>query len=281
MKNLFYPRFILFLFLTIIIFSVPVSTASAAPPISGTFIMHDSNIDSATDMKTVYDEMQEAGINTVIFLASGLLQTPCTPQTPSFTETYYFAQPYNWYLNSLIQAKNHNMNIFFGLVNSDMYYCTPFWVGSEFDTNTYMGRILDYSSRLVDQVKQTVASQGWDWNNSQFAGFYLFEGGLGNFTNTSGADIQFFSKLAARVKTKAPGKKLLFSPWVIDSYSYSMTKTAYSNLYNIGIDILAPQDSMGSYGVTSFSKSSELFQALRDASSLYSGKQAWANIETF
>lgn len=251
-------------------------------PITGTFIMSDTNISSEAELKSSFDEMQAFGIDTVIFLASGLLQTPCTPATPAFTEHYYFvANPYQWYLSSLRLAKSHNMKIYFGLVNSDVYYCTPFWVGTPTDTNTYMGRILDYSSRLVDQIKQTVQQQGWSWEDPEFAGFYLFEGGTANYTNSNGSDIQFYKQLSLRVKQKAPTKKILISPWMTEDITYDQAKLQFTNLLqHTSVDIIAPQDSMGTHKVTSFARDADHFRALHDAVSAFPGKEAWANIET-
>jgi hypothetical protein len=257
------------------------SRASVSPyPITGSFIMAD--LPSLAANTAMFDEMQATGIDTVVFLASGGLGGPCTPNPPAFTESYYFALPEpNWYLHSLKEAKARGMTIFFGLVNVDAYGCMPFWVGSANDTNTYMGRNLDYSARLVNQVKQTVSAQGWSWNDPQFAGFYVFEGGLGNFVDPNSADTQFFKALAAKIKANADGKKILMSPWVLESYTYANAKTAYTNLYNAGIDIIAPQDSMGTLKVTTYAKSAELYRALKDARDSVGGnKQAWANIET-
>lgn len=257
------------------------SKATNSPfPISGTFIM--SDLPSAEANSSFFDEMKATGIDTVIFLASGGLEGPCTPTPPAFTERYYFTLPEpNWYLQSLKEAKSHGMSIFFGLVNVDSYYCMPFWVGAPNDTATYMGRNLDYSARLVTQVKQTVAAQGWSWSDPQFVGFYVFEGGLGNFVDPNSADTKFFTALSAKIKANAEGKKILMSPWVTDAYTYTNAKTAYINLYRAGIDIIAPQDSMGTLKVTSYAKSSELFSALHDARETVGGtKEAWANIES-
>lgn len=257
------------------------SKATSSPlPISGTFIM--SDLPSAAANQALFDEMKTTGIDTVIFLASGGLEGPCSPTPPAFVERYYFTLPEpNWYLQSLKLAKSHGMNIYFGLVNVDAYYCMPFWVGTPSDTATYMGRNLDYSQRLVSQVKQTVAAQGWSWNDPQFAGFYVFEGGLGNFVDPNSQDTKFYTALVSKIKSVSNGKKILMSPWVIESYTYANAKTAYINLYRAGIDIIAPQDSMGTLKVTSYAKSAELYRALRDARDSVGGtKEAWANIES-
>ena len=254
--------------------------AGEGMPITGTFIMTDMP-DGAVE--PMFDEMQNAGIDTVVFLASGGIEGPCTPNPPAMIERNYFSLPEpNGYMQFLMAAKNRKMKIFFGLVNGDMYNCYPFWVGNENDTNTYMGKILDYSGRLVDHVRGTVKSQGWDFDSDpQFAGFYVFEGGLGNFFKSDTADLKFFTKLVSRVKTKAPNKKILMSPWVTEQYGFADAKNGYINLYKAGIDIIAPQDSMGTQKVTTFAKSGELFRALYEAkNAVGGGKEAWANIET-
>lgn len=262
------------LILVLFLFSFSVTAFTTDMPITGTFLIADTPA-SDSILSQIYSEMQQTGIDTVIFLAAGgWWPLPCSSNPPTFNEQYYFT-PNSWYLNSLKQVKNQGMKIFFGLVNTDIWGCTPFW------QEPYRTKILDYAERLIDQLKVTVATEGWSWDDQQFAGFYVPEQGISAFTNTTSADTQFWKELVSRIKAKAPNKKVLMSPWVLESYDYGLAKTAYANLYSlVGVDILAPQDSMGTLKVTSYTKSSELFRALRDAAQ-QTGKTAWANIETF
>lgn len=252
------------------------ATASTLP-ITGTFLIADTPNDAITPL---FEEMKQTGIDTVIFLASGGLGGPCKPDPPAFTEQYYFTAN-SWYTMALREAKRLNFTIYFGLVNVDANTCMPFWEGTENDTNTYMGRILDYSARLVTQVKNTVAAEGWSWNDPQFAGFYIMEKSVMNFTDATNADTVFFRNLVTRIKTNAPNKKVLMSPWLEESYTITDVTTGYRNLYDTGIDIIAPQDSMGTAKVTSYQKSAAFYTALSTVASGMSNKTAWANIETF
>lgn len=242
-------------------------------PLTGSFFMNDTNATSA-QIKTMVDEMAATGINTIIILAAGYLDKP----NGVYKETNYLDDTNNRTRDVMKYANSHNMDIYIGLAAYDMNV-VKHWVGSPTDTNSDQGRLIDYSARLVANINTFATSQNIPL--SRIKGYYLGEFGPANLAGPSVNEVVFWKHLSERVKAVAPDKKILISPYVLEENSYSYMKSVYENVYReTKVDIIAPQDSMGSLKVTSFAKSSELFRALADATAGFPGKEAWANIET-
>jgi hypothetical protein len=242
-------------------------------PLTGSFFMNDTNATSA-QIKTMVDEMAETGINTIIILAAGYLDKP----NGAYQETNYLNDTNNRTRDVIKYANNHGMDIYIGLAAYDMNV-VKHWIGTPTDASSDQGRLIDFSARLIANINAYANSQNIPL--SRIKGYYLGEFGPANLATPTVNELVFWKHLSERVKAVAPDKKILISPYVLDENNYDYMKAVYENIYReTKVDIIAPQDSMGSLKVTSFAKSSELFRALKDATAAFPGKEAWANIET-
>lgn len=248
-------------------------------PITGTFFMNDFHSLDDSYLKVMISEMKQTGIDTIIFLASGSLESNCN-NPPVFNEKYLFDQESN-NTRLLKLAKLYNMTVYIGLVSQSE--CIHYWEGEISNTNTNQGRLIDYSLRLIDQLKTTLKNNGWNWDNPAFAGFYIpQENGINTFKDKEGLDIKYYRALSYKIKQKAPNKKILLSPWKKETDTYKDARAEFENLFNkTSIDVIAPQDSIGTKKVTSFQKNQDHYRALKDAVNKYPGREAWANVEAF
>lgn len=241
-------------------------------PITGSFIMLDTNATKA-QLELMMKEMKATGIDTVVIMASGGLEKT----NGIYKETSYFTHPGNHTEDVMVMANQLGMDMYVGLAAYD-YNVVNHWVGTADNPATDKGRIIDFSLRLANSLDEVAAR-----NNipaSRLKGYYLGEYGPENLATPTVNELVFLKELAIRLKQKH-SKKLLLSPYVMDKHTYNYMKSVYTNIYSqTPIDIIAPQDSMGSLKVTSFAKSAELFRALRDATVQFPGREAWANIET-
>ncbi|MEK7577789.1 MAG: DUF4434 domain-containing protein [Patescibacteria group bacterium] len=252
--------------------------AGSTIPISGTFYMGDTNATPA-QLRLAIQEMADTGIDTIIILASGYLGKT----NGVYNEITYFNDPNNTIKNVMRFAYESGMDIYIGLAAY-----TSNWPpkiddvipanGTPTNLNTDQGRLIDYSIRLVDAINTAATTQGIPLNNIK--GYYFGELGPANLL--APADLAYWKYLSQLVKAKAPNKKILISPYVLQENTYAYIKSAYDYVYRETlIDIIAPQDSMGSGKVKTYEKSVELFRALRDSTAAFPGREAWANIETF
>jgi hypothetical protein len=244
-------------------------------PITGTFFMQDFNTPSPAIQRSMVKEMAETGIDTIILLAAGTLEKNGT----GYKETISMTMPNSMYRTLLPLAREFNMKVYVGLASFD-YQAIPYWVGSPTDTNTNQGRIIDYSLRLIDATRKAAQEQQVPWDT--IAGFYIStEAGPAHFNDPNSNEILFYKRLSQAIKQKEPNKKILLSPWLLEDATYDQVKAQYTNLLQgTAIDILAPQDSMGSLKVTSYGRNADHFRALHDAVAQFPGREAWANIET-
>lgn len=245
-------------------------------PITGTFFMQDFGSPPAATQQAMVQEMAATGIDTIILLAAGSLK-----KTPSgYEETTFVTNPNSMYRTILPLARDFNMKVYVGLAEFIVQEI-PYWEGSPTDPNTDVGRIIDYSLRLIDATKQAAQEQGVPWDT--VAGFYINEeAGPQQFNNPNSNAIVFFGRLSREIKAKEPTKKILLSPWLLEETTYKQAKSQYTNLLRgTAIDILAPQDSMGTRKVKSIDENTNHFRALRDAVAQFPGREAWANIESF
>jgi hypothetical protein len=241
-------------------------------PITGSFYMGDTNATPA-ELRLMIKEMSDTGINTIILLATGYLDKN---SAGAFQEITYFNDPSNTTKDVIKIASEYNMDIYLGL-SALGPGLDPWTEQNHQDTNTDLGRLIDYSARLVDAINQSATSQGVPL--SKIKGYYFGETGPANML--SARELAYWKYLSEKVKAKAPDKKIIISPYVLDQNNYAYLKSVYEYVYSqTKIDIIAPQDSMGSLKVTSYAKSAELFSALRDATANFPGREAWANIET-
>jgi hypothetical protein len=240
--------------------------------------MGDTNATPA-QLKLMIQEMADTGINTIIILASGYLGK----SNGVYTEITYFNDPSNTTDDVMKAAYESGMDIYIGL---SAY--TANWPpqtndvipanGTPTNLNTDQGRLIDYSVRLVDAINTSAAAQGIPLD--KIKGYYFGEMGPANLL--APADLAYWKYLSQRIKAIDSSKKILISPYVLQENTYTYIKSVYDYVYQETlIDIIAPQDSMGSGKITTYDKSAELFRALKDSTAAFPGREAWANIEIF
>ncbi len=257
----------------------------AAAPITGTFVVPDLFYSSESAYREFFQELHDTGIDTVILMLTNQLTKNC--QSGAYTEQISSriqagSPPY---IPTFIKlAKEFNMSVYFSLgdfaVDSP---CFIFHSGDASNEATDKGRLIAMSLRTIDTLKQTVSNSGVSWSDPIIRGFYIYAETDTEYLSVSTyPQVTFLKEMSAKIKQKEPSKKILYSPFQKESTDYAKSKQAFTNIYSLtSIDIVAPQDSMGSQLTTSYARSSDHFRALKDAVSSYSGKEAWANIESF
>lgn len=251
----------------------------ANAPISGSFVISDfSATPSKSNVQKMVAEMKANGIDTVITPPAGGISCDFNSTPAKFSETYGY-QPNSFKTYFLEAAKQNNMKIIMQLA----YIGCDYYSGNPNDVNTPAGRSIDYSVRLIDELKKTLPLYGWSWSDPNFIGFYINqEADVANLSDTNGFYIKFYEAFTNKLKAKEPSKKIIISPWIREELSYTQTKQNFVNLMSHSkIDIIALQDSMGTGKVKTVTSNKNHFSALKDAVAQFSGRQAWANIESF
>jgi len=271
------------LLLLLVLLIVPTQVFAAAP-ISGTFIVPDLFYTSVSDYRNFFQELHDTGINTVILTLPSVLLKNCVDgsyneQVDARIST---GNP-PFFKTTLTLAKEFNMRVFYSLAEYMLAPCLIYHQGSATNEQTDKGRLIGMSMRTMDALKSLAAASGVSWSDPTIAGFYISpEENTRYLSEVTYPQLQFYRELSARIKQKEPTKKILYSPYQYEDVPYDMSKRAFENIYReTSIDIIAPQDSMGTGVTSTFPRSTEHFRALHDAASKYPGKEAWANIETF
>lgn len=255
------------------------SRASApAYPINSTFVLFDFGKTLIEELRPLYKDMKASGITNLIYLNSGVLErVPC--KTGPFVEAAYDENNYNiGFENHLTLAHEYGMTYYVGLAGFS-WDCVPMWEGSPKDINSNMGRIIDFDRRLAVKVTNFVHSKGWD---SSLLGFYVGEEYLLKF-NPGKPDkpvVTYFRALIKEVKKVAPNKKFIISPWKEAYDDPKQLASAADNLFNIGIDVLAPQDGLGGK-IKDYTINRDQFAAMSAVVKKRPGKELWSNAETF
>lgn len=254
------------------------SKASSAPlPITGTFFLRLSAfLDSEHVVRQLLQEMEDTGIDTLI------VGIGTTTKNGSQFFDYNELRTGMATIHVLRLAKQHNMKLYFALGTYSSASMEP-WNDDPNDPNSNASHLINYSFELIDLLKQKTSEAGLSWSDPTIAGFYLWpEADIINFWSTENKAFRFLATMSDKVKERYPDKKILISPWMMESTDYATAKNAFTHVYaNTHIDIIAPQDSMGTGKTQSITRNTEHFRALHDAVVAYPGKEAWANIEAF
>jgi hypothetical protein len=253
------------------------ASAGGKAPITGTFIMYDYSDTNGKISEALFREMKSDGIDTIIIMASGHLDisgcaTDKTPQTSKYRSIINASDSVNPLKNMLKEAKKNKMRVYLGTVGLNVGYPCYDVLAQKNQKD-----LLDYSIKSYDEVRAYLGES--DWNGGLIDGFYIsYEVDLSNAASYGLSNIKYISE---GLKSKYPEKKLLLSPYIYEksteSQAYDFFKTYYSQTK---IDIIAPQDSMGTGKTTSYARNTEHFKALQRAAN-ETGKVAWANVETF
>lgn len=270
-----------------------------AAPIKGTFyqlggqwLPYPIKGASVDYFRKEFVEMKKIGIDTLITRGTGLLtKSPCSleyspwevqPANPTYTETQ---NPVGEPLANFLEAAHaEHMKVFLSSIYHDAP-CINLFYGTLGDEQTNYGRLIGANVRYITNLKSYIQSRGWSWDDPSFIqGIYIDEEvGVINY-NDAGYTVGFFRDLANKISPIiGTSKSMLVSPWLRESdLTTNQAKQGFIKIYSqTKINIIAPQDSMGSGMVTSFTQSAAYFKALKEAAALYPGKKAWANVETF
>lgn len=283
MKLVRASKFILSVCIFTLSLNLSVYNVSAAPPISGTFVSADLGTGKTQDYTDMVNEMKATGIDTVI-VPIGEVNRDCNSPSRTFTDHFYLTMPNRGEYIFIEEALKVNLKIIFGLRNSTWSPCIDATKGTPDNPNTDMGHLIAHSTSVAAQLKTYLESKGLNWDtDARIAGFYIPEE-IDTFklSKKFQGNILYFQKVSA--KLVGYGKPIMISPYQSNGTTYALSKQAFENIIkNTDINIIAPQDSMGTGATTSFQADKEHFRALKDAVNAYPGKniQAWANIETF
>lgn len=274
----------MFLILLLIHFLFPPQTLAIDPqhaPINGTFLMLDFSYNTADEWDAYFNDLKGVGMDTVIPISMGVVNKS---NNCSGEYTYESALDKSWFSEGVLEmvlkaAHKNNFNIYLGLSGNGSCIKPENSADSQ--------EMIRYSKELIERVKTLSSQQGWNWDNGFIKGFYIpQELDIRKFTEWT-AYFNHYKNTSNIIKSAYPNKKILLSPYLFEEDSYN---TIYNNIKfaisNTSIDIFAPQDSVGTKKVTSYSSDRSHFQALSDAvkdANTSTGKsvQAWANIESF
>ena len=246
-------------------------------PITGTFFQVDNgifNTESALD--AMMKNMSDSGLDTIIVYGIGSV----TKDVSGYhTKDYLFSGGASLAIPKL--AKKYGMTIYYDAVGNNNSV-DPF-TGDPNDPNSDPGHIITYAKTQIPKLKQMLAAEGISWDDPVIGGFYIpQESGINNLWNPTTPVMNFYSAYSKAIKVVAPTKKIILSPWMTDQDNYAAAYNDFTKVFQYtSVDILAPQDSVGSGKVTSLTNDRIHFQALHDAVSKFPGKEGWANIESF
>lgn len=256
--------------------------SSTQLPLTGTFVVPDLFYSSQADYDRTFEEMQDAGINLVILSLTGQLRKNCA--TGQFSEDKSSDRLNPQMISLINSATKYQMEIFFEVGNIQKDTCFLYYQGRANDESSDKGRLMAFTTRNLEAIAGLLSNRSLIPVAPNVGGYYLQ---IEEDTRRLAIDnpeypyLSFFKDLSALVKTKT-GKKVLYSPWQAEESDYATSKLAFDNLYSkTSIDIISPQDSLGTGVTKTITASSAHFQALSDTVAKYPGKQAWANIETF
>lgn len=252
-------------------------------PLTGTFIVPDLFYSSASDYDRLFEELQDAGINFVVLTLTGYLNKNC--QTGQYTEDSSGSRLNNQMVNLINSATKYQMQIFFSVADiPHASNCLIWYKGTVGNESTDKGKVIAYSARTIDALNQLLADKTKIPNTPNVGGYYIaieVDSLYLAYQDAPYLQLSFYRDMASMIKTKT-GKKVMMSPFQMESTDYSTSKKAFDNVYGTTqVDIIAATDSIG-VGITQTTQaSSSHYQALSDSVANYPGKLAWANIETF
>ena len=221
-------------------------------------------------------DIKNSGMDTVILLAMGYLQRD-NCQVANYRLINYLHEDNQALVNFLKVSQELNLNIYLGTAAHDE---SCFSIRGT-DYQAINQKHADVTLELAQSLKDYYLSQGWSWDNGNVKGFYINDE-MDIEETKSALLLSHYTLLSQRLKSSYPNKKIFISPWITERSTYDSASRAFNLIYSqTSIDIIAPQDSLGSGLTTSFSADKEHFRALADVTARYPGRTAWANIESF
>lgn len=259
-------------------------------PISGTFIMPDITYKSEAEYREFFQELKDSGINLVIFGQTSNLYKNCSNGRYIEEIDVRLKAGNPAFLPIAVRlAKEMGMTMYFDVAYYPISSCFEYYVGKTGDERTDRGRLLAMVSRAMPKLRQFVTQAGVDWNDPLIGGYYLApEVDTRHLRDRNSAQFTFFIDLGNIVRRNDPGKKIMISPYQSEDVGQNESAEAFYNLLAFTeVDIVAPQDSIGTGLTKSLEKSREHFAGLSLAYNRYQNsqnsrnKEIWANVETF
>ena len=253
------------IFLLMLLFCVTVQ----AVPIQGTFMRHDLTIAQTTQ---ILEEIDELGMDTVIIWATREHNAACD----AFDWTTDFPEKFDIIFD---EADARGINVYLGISGWNYSSCGGTWSDQWYDPAKSF--ILTDTTYTVDYLEDNYG------NRPSFAGWYVMqEISIGASNNGVDSVIKnFLSDLTSTIKARS-NKTIIYSPSIYSlekNVAPSVLASKAQELINSGIDILLPQDSVGSEATNLGWDTSEYTTAqYYYAMSQQIGKsKLWANNEIF
>lgn len=257
---------------------------SSTLPLTGTFLIPDLFYpdNDTVSYDTTFKEMRELNMNTVILGLTGHLTKDC--KTNRFIEEPSYSRLNQQMINLINSATKYQMEIYFETGTVSVVPCLVYYEGKTGNEATDKGKVIAFSERTITAINALISDRSKIPTPPNVAGYYIpIEEGTDRLSRPIAYNpyLPFYADISKMIKTKT-GKKILLSPFQREDTNYTDSKIAFDNLYSsTSIDIISPQDSIGTNVTKTTTSSSAHFQALSDSVAAYPSKQAWANIETF
>lgn len=247
-------------------------------PITSTFVAGDMNFSNDIEYQNMINEMKATGIDTIIIPVADVA---C--DVSGYKDYYFFEMAGRAEPSIILYALRSGVKVFFGLQTYNRYNCLDPISGTPDDPNTDMGHIISSGLTAIDKTKSFLTSNSVAWDDPLLGGFYIAQEFSTADLISNPAVFNFYRDYSQRIKLKEPNKMIMLSQFQREDTDYLNSFNAFKKIYsNTSIDILAPQDSMGSGLTYTSATSKEHYRALHDALvSSGKSKQAWANIEIF
>ena len=254
-------------------------------PITGTFFWDVAEFNEQ-QLEAYFAEAKAMGIDTLV---SGAALGMLSGKNPDGTFKKIPLLSDAAVIQILKLTKRYNIKMYWDLTYND-WQTVPYWEGNPEDINTAMGAAIAYRKEMLENFKNLVSQSGISWNDPIIAGIYIpEEAHLGQLAAKETLYNFYLNEIPKLKLLIGNDKKIIISNYQFESHDYNTSYQAYLNLYSIdGVDIIAPQDSMGGIDklnctqcTNTYSRSSDHYRALRDAVNTYPEKEAWANIESF
>jgi hypothetical protein len=291
--------FVFIVLFCLFVFPTQAAIRDLPKPITGTFYIIDYSVDdpnfTVDKLNQYFAELQAEKIDTVIF-SNAPGHIGCYNNSAEdfdwLHDQYRYPNGKSTYENLLEAAYTHNISVY---LSNPSYVTTRPDCLDPINNGTHRTYYINKTVALYNQVISLVQSRGW--NSSLIAGFYLPETAI----RWVDSYIPFYRDFSQSMSTNFSGKHIMVSPYKFANFyddnplgCQNGCNDDYGSLYNkvynlvtsTKVDIIAPQDSVGTFKANYPYLNSEQNRAIGNAvadANRNTGKnaQAWINIETF
>jgi hypothetical protein len=163
-----------------------------------------------------FDELKEIGMDTVIIVGiAGLLKNNGANMEDRFLITSGALE------RILKAAKEKGFDVYVGLVTIGANVNPA--VGNSNDLNSDKGHLIDFSIRILQELRQLCVDKGLGWNDNFIKGIYIpQELPVNQFISNSGY-FNYYVDVSRRLRTNVGiNKKIILSPYLFESDTYQI-----------------------------------------------------------